>query len=327
MKILIIKLSSLGDLLHAIPAANALKALDPNFEIDWLVYESFAKILKSQVSISNIIKISNKNLKNYIGAMNFIAQQKYDLIIDLQGLMKTGFLSLAANNLGFLYPRERFASVFYSHRFADARVENNKCHIIDTNLQLVQSYFPKLNLEANFGALNARVDNIKIFTRAWSDICIIPGTTWKTKLWPSDYWLEFLNFAKEKFNSKIYILGSNKDLLVIEEIVTKLKFPFHLVINKDLLELPDFFRSMSLIVGVDTGPLHLAAASCYKVLSNRTQIVSIHGPSSGSRTGAYGFLNLSADKIFATQARNKRSNDNSMQKIKANLLLELLQWI
>ncbi|MCE2929740.1 MAG: glycosyltransferase family 9 protein [Candidatus Caenarcaniphilales bacterium] len=325
MKILIIKLSSLGDIVHAIPAANAIKQAMPDATIDWLVYGKFSKILKSQSSIRNIIKLENKSLKNFLAAAKYIRDQKYDLVIDLQGLIKTGLLAFAsgAYTLGFKEPREIIAASLYREKADLGQALDDNEHVIDKNLKLIKSYFLNASLEPDFGALNSNISNITIKTRDYQNVCIIPGTTWESKFWAAENWQEFLEQVYDKYQSQIYIVGSNKDLLIIESIITKIKFPFKLVINKDLLELPEFFRSMSLIVGVDTGPLHIAAAACYNYDHFKTKIIGLYGPSSGQRSGPYGF-----DYIRASSAKalNKRTlaEDNSMQLIKPDLLLKLL---
>ncbi|MDA1021714.1 MAG: hypothetical protein O2962_09250, partial [Cyanobacteria bacterium] len=116
----------------------------------------------------------------------------------------------------------------------------------------------------------------------------------------------------------IYILGTIRDLIVIEEIICQTKSPLHIVVNKSLQELPEFFSEMSTVIGVDTGPLHIAAASLYG--SNAT-IIGLYGPSSGARTGPYGFEHISVDEFTNHQACNKRKDDYSMKLISVDTVI------
>lgn len=334
MKILIVKLSSIGDIVHAIPALNLLAESLPEAKIDWLVYVKFSSLIKNQEAINEVKVLSDKKLSTLYDTIRYLQQEEYDLVIDLQGLIKTAVIAKFAGKqaLGFANPREKFASFLYDMKFEAEDTITSKKHIIDQNLDLI-NFFRKeyLNLEAShkvsFGKLGYNFFTETKDKETYSKICIIPSTTWESKFWKAEYWAELLSLLKQKYNSEIYLIGTEHDLPYLEEVISKLRTPFHLVLDKELDELADFFRDMNLIIGVDTGPLHIAAASAYPEVSSGKKILGIYGPTSGSRTGPYGFESLSFDEIYQTQASHKRTikeDGGTMALIKPEHLLAAL---
>lgn len=335
VKILIIKLSSLGDLIHALPAVNLLRRFLPAAQIDWLCYEKYSDILRNLNSINNIIKVKDKKLSTFQAILKQIQAEKYDYIIDFQGLIKTSLLAFfsRAKSFGYRYPRELSAGLFYNYRLKAAPTLYNKKHIVLQNLDLSKFSLEKiLNKKIEFDdSLIEFFDHEKLLVHEATGIkklCIIPSTTWDSKLWTVNAWTEIINYIHSKYNSEIYILGTLNDMPNIEPIMSQLRIPFHLVNSKKLSELPDFFLEMDLIIGVDTGPLHIAAATLYPYTKNsHKRIIGIYGPSSGSRTGPYGFEYLSYDEIFKKPATNKKTiieDGASMTKVTTDLLQKIL---
>lgn len=334
MKILIIKLSSIGDIVHAIPALNALKQALPELEIDWLVYEKFSSLIKNQEAINEVKVLPDKKLSTLYDTIRYLQQEKYDLVIDLQGLIKTALIAkfTGAKSYGFANPREKIASYFYDSRFQSPPTLENKKHIVEQNLDmmnhLIENLFGKKPAEKiDFNKLGYNFFAETKVREGFQKVCIIPGTTWESKFWIPEYWAELLSMLKQKYNSEIYITGTESDLPKFEEIISVLRVPFHLVIDKSLDELADFYRDMNLIIGVDTGPLHIAAATAYPQESSGKKIIGIYGPTSGSRTGPYGFENLSFDEIYKSKASHKRTlkeDGSSMKLIKPEHVLALL---
>jgi len=334
MKILIIKLSSIGDIVHAIPALNLLAESLPEAKIDWLVYEKFLSLIKNQEAINEVKVLPDKKLSTLYDTIRYLQQENYDLVIDLQGLIKTALIAKFAGKqaLGFANPREKIASFFYDIKYEAENTITSKKHIIDQNLDLINFFRQEyLGLEAShqvsFGKLGYNFFTETKDKEKYSKLCIIPSTTWESKFWKAEYWAELLSILKKKYNSEIYLLGTENDLSCLEEIISKLKTPFHLVLDRGLDELSDFFRDMNLIIGVDTGPLHIAAASAYPYSSSGKKIIGIYGPTSAARTGPYGFESLSFDEIYQTKASHKRKikdDGGSMALIKPEHILAIL---
>lgn len=293
-----------------------MRQVYPNAEIDWLIYERFADLVENQSSISKIHKVQNKKLITLYEIIRKLKTEGYNIVIDLQGLIKTALIArmISSHTVGFKQPREWLASIFYSEQFNIGSTMDSSMHIVDRNIELIKRLTGAKAITISFGKLQKqRIKNLS----GKNKLCIIPSTTWETKFWLPEYWVELINKASER-NYEIYILGTIKDLPEIEKITHQLKSPFHLVLNKSLKELPNFFAEMDTIVGVDTGPLHIAAASLY---GSETKIIGLYGPTSGFRTGPYGFNDISAEKITGAKASHKRHNDKSMRLIKPELVL------
>ena len=331
MKILIIKLSALGDIVHAIPALNALHEKHPEAKIDWLCYKSFAPILRSQSKLNQIIEVPDRKLTSLYSLAKDLCHENYDLVIDMQGLIKTAALArlISQNTRGFKEPREQLASIFYKEKIDAGNTMNNDMHIVERNLTLAchpeehqrrqdppgtnETLTPKgLRMTQPFVPLQqeAKLEN---------KVCLIPSSTWSSKLWAPKRWAALIDQIKDKDpKTQIYLLGTLKDLMVIEKIICLSKAPLHIVVNKELIELPGFFSEMKLVIGVDTGPLHIAAAALY---GSEAQVIGLYGPSSGARTGPYGFKAISVDEISDYVARNKRDNDDSMSLIEVSTVI------
>jgi hypothetical protein len=234
--------------------------------------------------------------------------------------------------------------------------------VIEKNLKLALEALPS---EIS-GSMDFDFDHLKppaIFLKEKTNkVCIIPSTTWETKFWSLENWIEVLKYIFEKNKSTIYLIGTESDLIKLSELISAMirhgafklfknaealnpqnlsNYHLHIYTNKSLDQLPEFFREMDLIIGVDTGPLHIASAACfikgriektpegfvfYKETLDK-KIIGLFGPSSGKRSGPYGFEYLSADEISGLKARQNRkvaNKINMMQFIKAQLLIDRL---
>lgn len=336
MKILIVKLSSLGDIVHASPMINALHAKYPDAEIDWLVYKPFAELLKFQKHIHKVKILKGKKVSDYSEIVNKLKKENYDLIIDLQGLMKTAFLSfmIAVNSkssgddidgsltngtriIGFANPRERLANIFYTETVDVGSSLNNSSHVIEKNLAMANHLGAELNGELDYGKLT---DPEASFTKARGYcVCLIPGTTWESKHWLAKNWAATIEYLINSKKSTVYIIGTQENKEHVKEIYSCLGKDLeksdklvNLLGKNKLSELPALFKKMDLILGVDTGPLHLAAATVDK---SKTKILGIYGPTSAARTGPYGFDALSVDEFYDLRASHKRTYAEDNQSI------------
>jgi lipopolysaccharide heptosyltransferase I len=331
MKILIIKLSSIGDLVHGIPAYQALKRNlikeYPNVKIDWLVYESLAPSLFQSIKKENLVILPNRKFTTLIRKASELKNQ-YDYVIDLQGLFKTALISkmIAPNsNYGFKLPRETWAHYFYKNSFCDYKSIESKKHVIDQNLELIGSFLNELNY--NRGELDLSID-FGLTTQEYKkkekkQCCFIPATTWESKHWALENWTDLIqNLDENQYD--FFITGSPQNQNYLQQIQDSVSKKINLVTNKKLEDLFHFYQGMDLIIGVDTGPLHIAAASLFPQKKDK-KIIGLYGPSSGSRSGPYGFKAISVDEIFGLKASNKKTklkDHNSINKISPDMVYQ-----
>ena len=333
VKVLIIKLSSLGDIIHALPTLNEIKFANPDWQIDWLVNKSFSSVLLDQDSINKIHTLEDKKLSTYASKINELKKENYDITIDLQGLIKTAAMSaqLAKRRVGFKSPREKIASMFYTEKVDAGDVFDVSKHVIEKNLEIAKYLGAELKQDAssknilNYGGIFTKNLNSP---NGSNEVCIIPSTTWQTKLWAADSWAKLISRLIEE-GAKVYILGTSSDKENIDKIFGYMNASIRTNPNLlncldkySLTELPKFFSSMNLVIGVDTGPLHIAAASLHG--KENYKVLGLYGPSSARRSGPYGFKSISVDELKGIKASNKRKDDDSMSEISLEQVYGLL---
>jgi lipopolysaccharide heptosyltransferase I len=292
LKILIIKPSSLGDIVHALPVLRLLKKNLNHSKISWLVFEEYAGLLEHDPDLSNLIVIQRKNWLNP-GAIikffnSFIKIQKigFDWVIDLQGLFRSGIFAWLAKGdltIGVENQREK-ASIFYD---ISVPRPSDHPHAVDWYLAVLKRLGIPNNLDFEWIPPNQIIfskinDKWKISHYDW--LTIIPGSKWLTKCWPPEYFSETIKILAHQYpNLKFALLGSKADSLLCAKISENLKNQcLNLAGKLSLSEMVECLRASKLVIANDTGPMHVAAAL-------KRPIITIFGPTDPSRTGPYGY--------------------------------------
>lgn len=262
MKILIIKTSSLGDIVHANSIISDLKINHANVEIHWLVEESFADLLNifptQKVIISKFRSWKNNLFKKntYIELSKLkqaLRSENYDYVIDLQGLIRTGLISRSLNSFGFDSNsiKEKFASYFYKKTF---NVKKN-LHAITRNRLLVASV---MNYAIDLNNISFSYNFKKDHTDHHS-IMFLTGTSNVQKKWPLKYWVKLAHLF-ERDNYKIFLpWGSVKEYeecLAIYDQTTNCE----ILEKMNIDQLAKKIASTRFAIGVDTGLTHLASS-------------------------------------------------------------------
>ncbi|MGB5157582.1 glycosyltransferase family 9 protein [Desulfobacterium sp. N47] len=300
--ILIIKLSSIGDVVHALPFLEVIKQCYPDSKIDWLVEEEASKVILGHGSINRIIVSGRKRWqKDILNPLKFINTSSdaiaffkdlrlssYDIVIDLQGLFRSGFLaalSKGERKIGMSGAREG-ASFFLKEPPVPVSYEQ---HAIDRYLK-VASY---LGCDTtNFKGEIPFFEKDKIYidsilgssSEDQSIIAVNPMAKWKTKLWEADKFSRLALMLQKDLSCRIIFTGSKQDVPVIDGIISKAGNTdriTNLAGKTSLKELACLYSRCSVLVCTDTGPMHIAAAMGCRV-------VSLFGPTSPLRTGPYG---------------------------------------
>ncbi len=300
MKFLIVRLSSLGDIVHSLPLVNQLKRYDNNSQIDWLVGYSGYEFL------SHIKELNKIYLPNDIST---IQKQKYDYVIDVQGLFKSALLSRLScgkETIGFKRARE-FAYVFYDTKIETGDLFKTKRHVVDLNLELISKFkneanskvkflIPKIDFLSNeefLRAINLKSNKVK-------SMVVFPGTTWESKLWIVEYWLDLLSEISHDF--KIYLCASNKDGEYIKKLTEKLNSHSvsycNLAGKTSFSDLIYLIQRSDLVIGMDSFGLHLASA--IKNDYGYPEIIGIFGPTSPHRNGPY---NLAKSYLYLSELK------------------------
>jgi lipopolysaccharide heptosyltransferase I len=296
-RILIIKLGSLGDVVHTLPAVAALKKAYPQAEIDWLVEKKCSILLARNSLIHDVIEVDTQRwrklplslqvLSQIRGVLGRLRKNRYDVALDFQGLWKSavfGYLSGARRLLGFSKEvlREPGCRILYDGRVSPA---DGAGHVIDIYNELVRG----LGVETNgmrFDLAVSEEDDTYVSSQLDSQevrefVILNPGGGWVTKQWdPSNYAALHIRLRQETGLQTILTWGPREEHL-IEQIFEACKEDPPVTFPTTIPQFIALVRRARLFVGGDTGPMHLAAAC-------GTPVVGIFGPTSPVRNGPFG---------------------------------------
>jgi heptosyltransferase-1 len=267
-KILIIRLSSIGDIFHTMTVLNDIKQYYPSAQIDWLVDQSFVEVAQLSPLINKVIAIPLRAWKKskltwFIKLWNFkrnLAKIDYDYIIDSQGLLKSAFLSRflfqgKVYGLDFKSAREGLASCFYHCRYSVAQND-----VAVPRLRgLVQQIFDLEIANVREFELEIRRENCQI---NYPDgyIVFLHGTSKQNKKWSLANWHQLSLWLLENTKQQIIITYSNaSELGFAQQLINHVANPRIKLIDKlSFIKLSDLIQGADLVIGVDTGFTHLA---------------------------------------------------------------------
>lgn len=318
MKICIVKLSAFGDIVHSSVVLQFIKTHFKTAEIWWVCEDRFANLLENHTLISGIIKLNLKDKKFLQSYKSLKNAPKFDIILDLQGLIKSAIVAriLGKNIVGFDKNsiRESLASLFYSKKVACDYSQN----IIIRNLTLVSK---GLNFELNKQEILDKnpcfvYKNQKEPNSFKKGILIVVGSSVKTKIYPK--FTEVINSLKEY---EIYLSANTKSEL---EMANKISKKTHAKILKPttLSDLAKNIRNFTLVIGGDSGPTHLAWAQ-------NVPSITIYGYTPHFRNSFETSVNLTIHSGKEIDPKKLDKNDFCISKIEpkdiANLAKELLK--
>jgi heptosyltransferase-1 len=296
MKILIVRMSALGDIVHALPVLAAIKKEIPGAEVDWLVEENYASILsiahglrrrvivRARKSFETPDAISFGGLTGYYKAAKYLWNQDYDYALDLQGLIKSALwarISFADTVIGFDAPnlREPQAAMFYSKTVTPVAAK----HVIQKNLSILSALDIKTNAVEMPLTPHASADTNAAIETAGGPmkyIVLNPGAAWPNKRWPPKRFaaLAATLLARTGLRSLVTWGPSEKELA--NAIVGASDGAASLAPATSVSDLAVLMRQAALVVSGDTGPLHIAAAM-------GTPLVGLYGPTWPERNGPW----------------------------------------
>ncbi|WP_054310519.1 lipopolysaccharide heptosyltransferase I [Mesorhizobium sp. 1M-11] len=268
MKVLIVKTSSMGDVIHTFPAVQDALRARPNISFDWCVEEPFASIVALHPAIGTIHKVALRRWRKQLASpatwregsalRNTLRAGHYDLVLDAQGLMKSALVAKLAGApvAGFdkASAREPAATVFYDQRYGVPR----DLHAIERTRRLFAlalGYEPDLStLDSGIAVPsgNSPVPTGQVTT-------LLHGTSREDKKWPVQEWIETARLLVAQGFTPVTTWSNDKERAVAEAIGQAV--PATLVVPKSpLSEVASLIGHSTLVIGADTGLTHLAAA-------------------------------------------------------------------
>jgi lipopolysaccharide heptosyltransferase I len=278
-RILAIKLSSLGDIFHVLPALRCLKTgLDS--EIDFVTQTEYSALAGCFKDVSRVIGFPRRRFVSAAGRFAAeLRREKYDLVVDFQGLLKSAFVARMARGsrrIGPSFCRE-FAGVFYDE-VAGKRDKNR--HAVDENLDVVRH----LGLACGPAEFPLHVPPLRM-SEPHPRVVMIVSSRWPTKNWPLPDFARVAHMLVSRKGASVFVAGGPDDVEMAEEVR---RLAGSKVINLagrlSLVDLAGLLAETDLLVSNDTGPAHIAAAL-------GTPVLALFGPTDHVRTGPYGAQN------------------------------------
>jgi 3-deoxy-D-manno-octulosonic-acid transferase/heptosyltransferase-1 len=303
MKILIVKLSAIGDVIHTLPALTALRRHFPESRIDWLVEEGASDLVEGHKAVSRALvwrrgefvrRLKTGRIPSAVGLFSKLLLQlrdtRYDLILDFQALLKSSLWILLAKGrrkVGFGPGMEHSEKSYF---FLKERIPavSMEMHALDRGLVLLRALgIPDMPVlyDVPIGAADEEAAHQLLTSKGLRPekpfVAINPVAKWPTKLWTPDRFTELAERLLQK-GFQVGFTGSREDQLLIDDIAQGLGASVLRLDGQTTLRvLAAVYRSASVVVSTDTGPMHLAAAV-------GTPVVALFGPTAPWRTGPYG---------------------------------------
>ena len=293
---LVVRLGALGDIVHALPLAAALRARWPDALVDWIVESRHRALLDLVTGLDAVVTFDSRAVATsdgWIGAARRLRPRHYDVVFDAQGLIKSAAVARAAGGtrtVGFAreHLREPLARAFYSDVVAPA----GATHVVQKNLSLLQAVglaagrpvFP-LRDDPPVPGLKAAIDAVG---RPFA--VINPGGGWPNKRWPAERLGMVSAALMERHRMPSLVLWGPGDRALADEVVAASHGAARLAPQTTLADVVALLRAASLLVSGDTGPLHLAGAV-------GTPIVAIFGPTNPARNGPWDGSDISLSRF------------------------------
>ena len=287
MRVLIIKTSSLGDVIHTFPAlTDAVRAI-PGIQFDWVVEEAFQEIPAWHPAVQQVIPSAMRRWRrSWLGTwlsgewktfVQRLRAQQYDAVIDAQGLIKSALITRKARGEKFGLDagsaREPLASRFYDRRLPIERQQ----HAIERTRQLfARSLGYTLDeLPLEYGLEVARDEAIPQDT-----LMFLPGTTWSSKRWPMDFWSTLIDRTVAEGHPVLLPAGNDEETRQANLLAAG-RDPIKVMANQSISRVAAAISSVRAVVAVDTGLAHMAAAL-------DTPAVALYGATDARLTGIRG---------------------------------------
>lgn len=291
--ILIVKLSAIGDVIHALPVAHTLKKAYPKARITWVVEKTAYDLLTNNPDIDEIIIFDKPKFKSLAGLLTNgysfskeLKTRKLDLAIDLQGLFKSAAISyLSGATQRLVYCNARELSHLIGQRICG---EHEQGHVVERYLDVAR------HLGCIVDEVEFPIHITELETKKTIDIAnhaglrlenpyvvLAPGTNWPSKCWPPSH---FAKLADKLYDNNIIpvIVGAPNDQRLAHEIRGSAKIPpIDLTGKTSMKQLAYIIKESQAFVGGDTGPMHLAVAV-------ERPVVALFGPTDPKRNGPYG---------------------------------------
>jgi heptosyltransferase-1 len=302
MRVLVVKMSSLGDIIHALPVLDYLHQVSPGIEADWVVEEPFRDVLEGNPLISRLHLVRTKvwrkrpfaadTRRQIAEVRDALRERNYDMVFDIQGNLKSGlvgWLTGAEQRMGFTREvlQESFNLLFTTRQIPIRRQDR---HITDQYLRLVSVSFGRdfsqFKLSSDIRTRPEDDEAATTLLATLSDGLVFLfhyGTTWQTKFWFREGWVDLGRrlLAAHPESTVLLSWGNEAERAAVSDIAADIGTGARVLDRYPLKGFAALLKKVDLVVGGDTGPVHIAAAV-------GTPTVSLYRASDGRRSGPRG---------------------------------------
>jgi lipopolysaccharide heptosyltransferase I len=303
VRILIVRLGSLGDVVHAIPAAAALRRTYPDATIDWLVDPKYVELLALVSGVDRAIPLDPRgSLGGTLRTVRELRRARYDAVVDLQGLIKSATLARAAGarrtiGLPRTHLREPMASMMYT----ETPDPGEHPHVIHKGLALVRA----------LGVSDARVTfplTVPVTEAAARVVgeagaagyaLLNPGAAWPNKRWPPERFGALATLMRDRLGLRSFVLWGPGEDAVAAEVALASHGAASVAPATTITDLASIARGARVMISGDTGPLHIAAAV-------GVPIVALFGPTRAERNGPWIGADITLSRYEGCQCHYER---------------------
>lgn len=303
---LIVRLGSLGDVIHGIPTAAALRVAYPHARIDWMVDPRYVDLLNLVDGIDRRVAVDPRTLlgsgrSRFRETLRELRRMHYDAVIDLQGLLKSAVLSRLVKarwTIGFPreHLREPMARFFYTHTPRPRDAE----HVVYKNLALLAPFKiddRKLRFPINVPH-TPTVESV--IDRFGGYALLNPGAAWTNKRWPPERFGAVAAAIFEQFGMKSLVLWGPGEQPLAQAVAAASSGAAEASPPTTIVDLVSLARGAQLMISGDTGPLHIAGAV-------GTPIVALFGPTFAERNGPWGLFDVTVSRTDQCQCHYRRT--------------------
>ncbi|MGI9456969.1 MAG: glycosyltransferase family 9 protein [Aeoliella sp.] len=316
-RILIVRLSALGDVIHGLPVASALRERFPSAMLAWSVEGRAAELIEGHPDLDEVVHLPRRWWRSY-SAIRSLRQQlhelQFDITVDLQCLTKSAivaWLSGAPRRLGAGGSNGRELSKWFNNEL----ISCDASHVVDHYLQILRPlgiYDPPVRFklpERSCDSQFAEQALAQVSLLATQFAILNPGAGWPSKLWPAERYGDVAKHLLQTHGMQsLAVWGGEQERPLAESIVAASNGAAIIAPATTMRQLAAVTRRASLFVGSDTGPMHLAVAV-------DTPTISLHGTSRADWCGAYGAANIRLQEYYhAGTARERRAADNTAMR-------------
>ena len=310
-RILVVRLGAMGDIIHAVPAVAALKQSLPASRITWVVESKWAPLLEGNPFIDRMVLLRRGTARGLLGSWRELLSQRYEFGIDFQGLAKSAMVAWVSRPeriFGFAETRERVSGIFYTETVA-AR----SAHVVDRGVELAEAVINRAGARLKGGCSQDWLPHGHPEGELPNGDFVLasPLAGWASKQWPVEYYRELASRLHRELGIPLVV-----------NLPARSAFPELDGVGRHVSGLPgliDATRRAAAVVGVDSGPLHLAAAL-------GKPGAALFGPTDPTRNGPYGgSLTVLRSTSAATTYKRHGTVDESMRQITPDVVFETLR--